>query len=144
MEIPPSTNTAAAVGHGEGRIEDFGPRRFVPAHGQMAACQALARLSLRIGELIPLCQGERGDRFWRRTVSRAAWQAGDDFSLINEDTVMKGAVWRWKASKGPGSRRRPRTVKKLIRGPIPYSGAKIPCSAKIIPCSVKKIPCSIC
>jgi hypothetical protein len=37
-----------------------------------------------------------------------------------------------------------RTVKKLIRGPIPYSGAKIPCSAKIIPCSVKKIPCSIC
>jgi hypothetical protein len=35
-------------------------------------------------------------------------------------------------------------VKKLIRGPIPYSGAKIPCSAKIIPCSVKKIPCSIC
>ena len=37
-----------------------------------------------------------------------------------------------------------RTVKKLIRGPIPYSGARIPCSAKIIPCSVKKIPCSIC
>jgi hypothetical protein len=36
------------------------------------------------------------------------------------------------------------TVKKLIRGPIPYSGARIPCSAKIIPCSVKKIPCSIC
>jgi hypothetical protein len=30
-----------------------------------------------------------------------------------------------------------RTVKKLIRGPIPYSGARIPCS-------VKKIPCSIC
>jgi hypothetical protein len=29
-----------------------------------------------------------------------------------------------------------RTVKKLIRGPIPYSGAKIPCSAKIIPCSI--------
>src|SRR3977135_529458 len=28
------------------------------------------------------------------------------------------------------------TVKKLIRGPIPYSGARIPCSAKIIPCSV--------
>ena len=37
-----------------------------------------------------------------------------------------------------------RTVKKLLRGPIPYSGAKIPCSAKIIPCSVKKIPCAIC
>jgi hypothetical protein len=42
--------------------------------------------------------------FWimnaARTVSRATWQADDDFSLINEDTVMKGAVWRWKASKG--------------------------------------------
>ena len=34
--------------------------------------------------------------FWimnaARTVSRATWQADDDFSLINEDTVMKGAV----------------------------------------------------
>jgi hypothetical protein len=42
--------------------------------------------------------------FWimnaARTVSRAAWQSDDDFSLINEDTVMKGTVWRWKASKG--------------------------------------------
>jgi hypothetical protein len=42
--------------------------------------------------------------FWimnaARTVSRATWQADDDFALINEDTVMKGAVWRWKASKG--------------------------------------------
>jgi hypothetical protein len=35
-----------------------------------------------------------------RTVSRPAWQADDDFSLINEDTIMKGTVWRWKASKG--------------------------------------------
>jgi hypothetical protein len=42
--------------------------------------------------------------FWimnsARTVSRAQWAADDDFSLVNEDTVMKGAVWRWKASKG--------------------------------------------
>lgn len=42
--------------------------------------------------------------FWimnaARTVSRAAWAADDDFSLINEDTIMKGAIWRWKASKG--------------------------------------------
>jgi hypothetical protein len=42
--------------------------------------------------------------FWimnaARTVSRAAFAADDDFSLIPEDTVMKGAVWRWKASKG--------------------------------------------
>jgi hypothetical protein len=42
--------------------------------------------------------------FWimnaARTVSRAVWVADDDFSLINEDTVMKGVVWRWKASKG--------------------------------------------
>jgi hypothetical protein len=42
--------------------------------------------------------------FWimnaARTVSRATWQSDDDFSLINEDSVMKGAVWRWKASKG--------------------------------------------
>jgi hypothetical protein len=42
--------------------------------------------------------------FWimnsARTVSRAQWVADDDFSLINEDTIMKGVVWRWKASKG--------------------------------------------
>jgi hypothetical protein len=42
--------------------------------------------------------------FWimngARTVSRPTWQADDDFSLINEDSVMKGTVWRWKASKG--------------------------------------------
>jgi hypothetical protein len=42
--------------------------------------------------------------FWimnsARTLSRAAWVADDDFSLINEDTVMKGAAWRWKASQG--------------------------------------------
>jgi hypothetical protein len=42
--------------------------------------------------------------FWimnsARTISRAAWVADDDFSLINEDTVMLGTVWRWKASKG--------------------------------------------
>jgi hypothetical protein len=42
--------------------------------------------------------------FWimnaARTVSRATWVADDDFSLINEDTIMRGAVWRWKASKG--------------------------------------------
>jgi hypothetical protein len=43
-------------------------------------------------------------KFWisnaARTVFRETWGADDDFSLINEDTVMKGAVWRWKASKG--------------------------------------------
>jgi hypothetical protein len=42
--------------------------------------------------------------FWimnsARTIARAAWIADDDFSLINEDTIMKGIVWRWKASKG--------------------------------------------
>jgi hypothetical protein len=42
--------------------------------------------------------------FWimnaARTITRAEWVADDDFSLINEDTVMKGTVWRWKASKG--------------------------------------------
>jgi hypothetical protein len=42
--------------------------------------------------------------FWimnaARTVSRATWVADDDSSLINEDTVMKGAAWRWKASQG--------------------------------------------
>lgn len=42
--------------------------------------------------------------FWimnaARTQSRASWVADDDFSMINEDTIMKGAVWRWKASKG--------------------------------------------
>jgi hypothetical protein len=42
--------------------------------------------------------------FWimnaARTVSRDEWVSDDDFSLINEDTVMKGAIWRWKASKG--------------------------------------------
>lgn len=42
--------------------------------------------------------------FWimsaARNVSRPVWVADDDFSLIPEDTVMKGAVWRWKASKG--------------------------------------------
>jgi hypothetical protein len=42
--------------------------------------------------------------FWisnaARTMFRPAWVADDDFSLINEDIVMKGAVWRWKASKG--------------------------------------------
>jgi hypothetical protein len=35
-----------------------------------------------------------------RTVSRLVWAADDDFSLINEDTILKGTVWRWKASKG--------------------------------------------
>jgi len=35
-----------------------------------------------------------------RTVSRAAFTKDDDFSLIPEDTVMKGTVWRWKAAKG--------------------------------------------
>jgi hypothetical protein len=35
-----------------------------------------------------------------RSVSRATWNADDDFSLIDEDAIMLGAVWRWKASKG--------------------------------------------
>jgi hypothetical protein len=42
--------------------------------------------------------------FWvmnaARTVTRATWAADDDFALMSEDSVMKGAVWRWKASKG--------------------------------------------
>ena len=42
--------------------------------------------------------------FWisnaARTVLRAAFVADDDFCLINEDTIMKGSVWRWKAAKG--------------------------------------------
>jgi hypothetical protein len=43
-------------------------------------------------------------KFWimnaARTVSRPKWAADDDFSLIDEDLIMLGAVWRWKASKG--------------------------------------------
>ena len=35
-----------------------------------------------------------------RTQFKAKWTADDDFSLISEDTVMLGTVWRWKASKG--------------------------------------------
>lgn len=42
--------------------------------------------------------------FWifnaARTVLRARWVADDDFALINEDTITKGTVWRWKQSKG--------------------------------------------
>jgi hypothetical protein len=57
--------------------------------------------ALALGELVTF---NFYSSFWimnaARTVSRAAWVADDDFSLINEDTVMKGAVWRWKASKG--------------------------------------------
>lgn len=34
------------------------------------------------------------------TVRQHRWQADTDESLIREDTIMKGAVWRWKASKG--------------------------------------------
>jgi hypothetical protein len=35
-----------------------------------------------------------------RTTPKASFTAGTDFCLINEDTIMKGAVWRWKASQG--------------------------------------------
>jgi hypothetical protein len=42
--------------------------------------------------------------FWimnaARTASQSSWRADDDFSLINEDTVLKGVIWRWKAAKG--------------------------------------------
>jgi hypothetical protein len=42
--------------------------------------------------------------FWimnaARTASQASWLADSDFSLINEDTVLKGVIWRWKAAKG--------------------------------------------
>lgn len=42
--------------------------------------------------------------FWignaARTVFSATFTADDNFCLINEDTIMKGALWRWKASKG--------------------------------------------
>lgn len=35
-----------------------------------------------------------------RTVFSQTFTADDNFCLINEDTIMKGAVWRWKSSKG--------------------------------------------
>jgi hypothetical protein len=35
-----------------------------------------------------------------RTTGGQTFNADDDFSLINEDTVMKGSIWRWKASQG--------------------------------------------
>jgi hypothetical protein len=42
--------------------------------------------------------------FWisnaARTVFSQTFTADDNFCLINEDTIMKGALWRWKASKG--------------------------------------------
>lgn len=42
--------------------------------------------------------------FWimnqARTMTRDVWVADDDFSLINEDTIKLGTIWRWKASKG--------------------------------------------
>ena len=42
--------------------------------------------------------------FWiidaTRTTTRNRWVSDDDISLINEDTVMKGTVWRWKQTKG--------------------------------------------
>lgn len=57
--------------------------------------------ALSLGELVTF---NYYSSFWimnaARTVSRATWQADDDFGLINEDTLMKGVVWRWKASKG--------------------------------------------
>lgn len=31
---------------------------------------------------------------------RPTWEADDDISLINEDTIKLGVVWRWKRSKG--------------------------------------------
>lgn len=31
---------------------------------------------------------------------RPTWEKDDDISLVSEDTVMKGAIWRWKRSKG--------------------------------------------
>jgi len=62
---------------------------------------------------------------WRSKPSAVA--PVDDIDWVNGNSV---GYWRM--------------IKKLIRGPIPYSGARIPCSAKIIPCSVKKIPSSVC
>jgi hypothetical protein len=35
-----------------------------------------------------------------RTVFSQRFTADDNFCLINEDTIMLGALWRWKASKG--------------------------------------------
>ena len=103
---------------------------------QLNQCAYCVRLHTRDA----LASGEPSDRIsvlpaWRETQyfndkERAAFalvEAVDGIDWVNGNLV--------------GYRR---TVKKLIRGPIPYSGAKIPCSAKIIPCSVKKIPCSIC
>lgn len=57
--------------------------------------------ALALGEIVTF---NYYSSFWimnaPRTVSRATWQADDDFGLINEDTTMKGSLWRWKASKG--------------------------------------------
>lgn len=57
--------------------------------------------ALSLGELVTFSYYSQ---FWimnsARTVSRPTWQADDDFSLIEEDTIMNGAAWRWKASKG--------------------------------------------
>jgi hypothetical protein len=57
--------------------------------------------ALALGELVTF---NYYSSFWimnaARTVSRAVWVADDDFALISEDTIMKGTVWRWKASKG--------------------------------------------
>jgi hypothetical protein len=43
-------------------------------------------------------------RFWisnaARTVFWDRWRADDDFSLIDEDLILLGTIWRWKASKG--------------------------------------------
>lgn len=35
-----------------------------------------------------------------RTIFKDRFTADDDFCLINEDAIMLGVVWRWKASKG--------------------------------------------
>jgi hypothetical protein len=57
--------------------------------------------ALALGEIVTF---NYYSSFWisnaARTVFRATWAADDDFSLIQEDTIMKGALWRWKASKG--------------------------------------------
>lgn len=57
--------------------------------------------ALSLGEIVTF---NYYSSFWimnaARTITRGRWVADDDWSLIPEDIVLKGTVWRWKASKG--------------------------------------------
>jgi hypothetical protein len=93
----------------------------------------------RRNHVLPNRRSYAAARYWRANQLARRVAATTDPELAVE--AVRGGAGRRHRLGLVGYRR---TVKKLIRGPIPYSGARIPCSAKIIPCSVKKIPCSIC